>query len=125
MPEPPQAAPSPAVPRKERFLAEVRKLVEDLSGYDLSGVDPTADLLEFGLDSLLLTQASQLLQRKFSVAVSFRQLMEELSSLEAIASYLDSKLPPEAFAVARARPAVTRRIGNSASWSGFSPSSNS
>ena len=57
----------PAVPRKERLLVEVRGLMQELSGYDLSTVDPSTDLLELGLDSLLLTQAAQLIQRKFGV----------------------------------------------------------
>ena len=85
----------PAIPRKERLLAEVRGLMQDLSGYDLSAVDASADLLELGLDSLLLTQAAQLIQRKFSVQISFRQLMEELSSLGAIATHLDTLMPPD------------------------------
>ena len=71
-------------------------MFQDLSGYDLSTVDPAADLLEFGLDSLLLTQAATLFQRKFGIAISFRQLMEELSSLGAIAAHLDAALAPEA-----------------------------
>lgn len=83
------------IPRKERLLAAVRGLMQELSGYDLSEVDAAADLLELGLDSLLLTQAAQLIQRKFSVQISFRQLMEELSSLGAIASYLDAVMPPD------------------------------
>ena len=94
----PPAAAHPAIPRKERFLAAVRSLLQDLSGSDLSNVDTSANLLELGLDSLLLTQASHLFQRKFGVAISFRQLMEELGSLDDIASYLDAKMPPEAFA---------------------------
>jgi amino acid adenylation domain-containing protein len=92
-------APQPSdEPRKGRILAAARSLVQELSGYDLSGVDPRANLLELGLDSLLLTQASQLFQRKFGVSITFRQLMEELGSLDSIADYLDVKLPPDAFA---------------------------
>lgn len=87
----------PSIPRKERLLADVRGLMQELSGYDLSNVDSSTDLLELGLDSLLLTQAAQLIQRKFGVQISFRQLMEELSSLDAIASQLDASLPAEAY----------------------------
>jgi amino acid adenylation domain-containing protein len=81
--------------RKERLTKSVTKLFEELSGYSLSDVDPSSNLLELGLDSLLLTQASQLLQRKFGVPLTFRQLMEELGSVASIASYLDSRLPAE------------------------------
>ena len=85
----------PAISRKDRLLAEVRLLMQDLSGYDLSNVDACAELLELGFDSLLLTQAAQLVHRKFGVSVTFRQLMEDLSSIDAIASYLDGALPSE------------------------------
>jgi amino acid adenylation domain-containing protein len=88
--------PDRPVSRKERLCAETRGLMQELSGYDLSGADASADLLELGFDSLLLTQAAQLVQRKFNVQVTFRQLMEELSSLDAIAAHLDAILPPDA-----------------------------
>ena len=89
---------APPVPRSERLLIAVRALLHDLSGYDMSEVEPSVSLLELGLDSLLLTQASQLLQRRFGVPITFRQLMEELGSIDAIVSHLDSSLPPDAFA---------------------------
>jgi amino acid adenylation domain-containing protein len=89
---------APSLPRKDRLLAASRSLLEEVSGYNLAEVDPAESLLELGLDSLLLTQAAQLFHRKFGVAFTFRQLMEELSSLDAIASYLDETLAPSAFA---------------------------
>lgn len=94
---------APAAPRKERILVEVRTLMQELSGYDLTNIDPSTDLLEMGFDSLLLTQAAQLIQRKFGAQISFRQLMEDLGSLSAIAAHLDQVLPVSAFAL---EPAV-------------------
>jgi len=110
----------PEIPRQERLLAASRVLMEELSGYDLSEVDPSASLLELGLDSLLLTQAAQVFHKKFGVSISFRQLMEELSSLQAIAEHLDTNLAPEAFAAPKAVPVsapgaqqqTTATIGN-------------
>jgi acyl transferase domain-containing protein len=92
--------------RKERLLVETRSLLQKLSGYDFSTVDPSSNLLELGLDSLLLTQASLLFQRKFGIPITFRQLMEEISSLDAIALHLDAKLPAEAFVAAPAVPPI-------------------
>ncbi len=104
------------VPRKERLLNTARTLLQELSGYDFSTIDVSADLLELGLDSLLLTQAATLFQRKFGVSITFRQLMEELGSLDTIASYLDAKLPPEAFAPTQAKAspvqATAHRVGS-------------
>ena len=83
------------VSRLDRLREETRSLFEDLSGHDLSAVSMTTDLLELGLDSLLLTQAATVVQRKFGVRITFRQLMEDLTSLEAIAAHLDAHLPPD------------------------------
>jgi amino acid adenylation domain-containing protein len=94
----PVALAEPTLPRKDRLLAASRTLLEELSGYDLSQVDPATSLLELGLDSLLLTQAAQVFHRKFGVPITFRQLMEELGSLQQIAEHLDATLPAEAFA---------------------------
>lgn len=110
----------PEVPRKQRLLAASRTLMEELSGYDLSEVDPAASLLELGLDSLLLTQAAQVFHKKFGVSISFRQLMEELSSLQAIAEHLDATLPPDAFAAPVAKP-VTAPLAQQT----FAPAGNS
>src|SRR6202166_4930421 len=94
----PVALAEPTLPRKERLLAASRTLLEELSGYDLSQVDPATSLMELGLDSLLLTQAAQVFHRKFGVSITFRQLMEELGSLQQIAEHLDATLPADAFA---------------------------
>src|SRR5439155_17568677 len=53
---------------------------------------PYTTLFRSGLDSLLLAQTAQLFERKFGVSISLRQLMEELSSLDAVASHLDATL---------------------------------
>jgi len=92
-----------ALPRKDRLLAASRTLLEELSGYDLSQVDLATSLLELGLDSLLLTQAAQVFHRKFGVPITFRQLMEELGSIQQIAEHLDATLPADAFAPPAAR----------------------
>jgi len=90
--------------RKDRLLAAARSLLQELSGRDFSDVEPCANFLELGLDSLLLTQAAHLFQRKFGISISFRQLMEELSSLDAVVSHLAATLPPEAFTEKPATP---------------------
>lgn len=112
----PVTAAEPALPRIDRLLAASRTLLEELSGYDLSQVDPATSLLELGLDSLLLTQAATVFHRKFGVNITFRQLMEELGSLQQIAEHLDANLPAEAFAAAPAAVAAalsTAPAGNS------------
>jgi len=95
---------TPEIPRKRRLLAAARSMLRELSGHNFSEVDADANFLELGLDSLLLAQTAQLFERKFGVSISLRQLMEELSSLDAVASHLDATLPREAFAEMPATP---------------------
>ena len=101
VPSAPAPVAVPAVARKQRLLEATRALLQELSGSDFAGVDVSASFLELGLDSLLLTQAAQLFQRKFGVRITFRQLMEDLCSLDALATHLDATLPAEAFASAQ------------------------
>ena len=69
--------------------AAVRAVFESLSGRDLRAADSSANFFDLGFDSLLLTQASQSLRQKFGVKISFRELMESLVTLEAVAKYVD------------------------------------
>lgn len=90
-------APQTSTPnRKERLIKQLKNLFQELSGADQSEVSPTTTFMELGLDSLFLTQASQGVQNQFGVKVTFRQLLDDLSSYESLSAYLDEKLPPEA-----------------------------
>src|SRR5262249_30623064 len=66
-----------------------------LFGRNAAELDTQTPLLELGADSLFLLQASQMMQEKFKVKVPFRLLLEDLSTIEAIAEHLDHKLPEE------------------------------
>ena len=76
-------------------------------GMDAASIDTGAAFLELGLDSLVLTQAALLLQKTFDVKISFRELLEELSTIDALAARLDGVLPAEAAPVPAATPAAT------------------
>ena len=91
----PETPSVPDVPRKQRLVGEICAVLEELSGASISAADTSVNLLEFGFDSLLLTQVATLLRKKFRTKVTFRQLMEELSTIDAIATYVDANLPPE------------------------------
>ena len=82
--------------RKEQILAVLTAQFQDLSGTDLSEVGPTATFIEMGLDSLFLGQALQAIETRFGVRISFRQLMEEITTLSELADYLDLNQPAEA-----------------------------
>ncbi len=97
-----------AAPRRQRLLQELRDLFERTSGGDFQNASPSAHFLELGIDSLLVTQLAIRLKQAFRVSVTFRQLMEETPTLDALASYLDEQLPaePEPLAAPAPPPAV-------------------
>src|SRR6202163_2384592 len=103
-----QAAAACPVPvsRQTRITTVLSEIFEELSGLDLSQADGSTTFLEMGFDSLFLTQATQSLQEKFGVKITFRQLLGDLASTSALSEYLDSKLPADALAEA-VPPAVT------------------
>ena len=88
----------PSPNRAQRLRSDVITILENLSGMDLVECDPSATFLELGFDSLFLTQVTQELQVKFGVKVTFRQLLDQQSSPDTLAAFLDSKLPADAIA---------------------------
>ena len=81
--------------RTDSILRMLKDLFKEVSGADLSDVDALASFLELGFDSLTLTQVSQAFKSKFGMQVSFRQLMEELCSLESLSAYVEEHMPPD------------------------------
>ncbi|AHF14150.1 beta-ketoacyl synthase [Niabella soli DSM 19437] len=84
--------------RKEVIIKKVAELIELISGIDLASANPHSNFTELGLDSLLLTQVGSALKREFKLPISFRQLNEDYDTLDKVAVYFDSKLPPDAYA---------------------------
>ncbi len=82
--------------RREDLIDRLRGLFADLSGLEPTSIDAGASFVELGLDSLFLTQAALRLKKIFGVKISFRQLLEELPTIDALATYLDSELPADA-----------------------------
>ena len=92
--------------RKNDLLEALKTTLAALAGKDLSEVDPRANFFELGFDSLLLTQAAAVLKNRFDVKITFRQLLEDLNTLESIVSYLDQQLPTDPKPKAPAAPVV-------------------
>jgi len=86
--------------RRERLNAELKTLFEQVSGLEFQGSDDAAHFVELGVDSLLVTQLALRLKQTYRVPVTFRQLMEDVPSFGALASYLDASMPPDAEAPA-------------------------
>ncbi|MBD8524856.1 non-ribosomal peptide synthetase/type I polyketide synthase [Pseudomarimonas arenosa] len=101
----PQAAPSappilqetPVSDRRPALKAELRRIMADLSGLPDAELQDEIPLVELGLDSLSLTQASQELERVFGLKLRFRRLMEDLDSIGKLSEWLHQELPAERF----------------------------
>jgi len=69
----------------ESKLAEILRMS---SGMDLADLDRNATFLELGFDSLFLIQFSQRIKQSLGVKVTFRQMIEDLASFDALIDYL-------------------------------------
>ena len=78
---------APATP-KEKVAGTLRTLLRDLSGVDPATLNGVATFAEIGFESLFLTQFSVAIEKKLGVRVTFRQLLEEFSTLDALAAHL-------------------------------------
>lgn len=84
--------------RKSRLMPAIAAVLEDSSGLELAQADPQTTFLELGLDSLSLTQVGLALKKKFGLKITFRQLLEDYPTPDALATHLDQALPADAFA---------------------------
>jgi acyl carrier protein len=100
--------------RHERLIHRLREIANDLSGIPVESLREDASFVELGFDSLFLTQLSAAYQKAFSVRITFRQLFDDLSTLSALSSYIDSKLPAEVSIAAPEPEAVTPAPAQSA-----------
>lgn len=88
----------------EDLLGQIKTLLEQASGLDLSAANETHSLLELGFDSLLLTQVAINLKKAFGVPISFRQLNEDFASLGALTNYIAAQKTGTVNPIVSAKP---------------------
>ncbi|MBA3429722.1 MAG: aminotransferase class III-fold pyridoxal phosphate-dependent enzyme, partial [Actinobacteria bacterium] len=91
----PVASPAPHGDRRFRIQERLVEEFSALSGMSAQELDTRASFLELGFDSLFMTQAASATGAAFGTKVSFRHLLEEAPTLDALASWLDERLPQE------------------------------
>ncbi len=85
-----------AVPAKTaRVKTRIIQILEDLSGDTVQDGSEAVSFLDLGFDSLFLAQLSTKVQSSFDVAVTFRQLLDDLSSIDALSTYVAAQRPEE------------------------------
>ncbi|MGH9237567.1 MAG: amino acid adenylation domain-containing protein [Vicinamibacterales bacterium] len=113
--------PSPPLNRASRIDALLRTRVLNQFGVQARG-RADATFMELGIDSLLLMQLSQGIKKLFGVEVPFRLMMEDVPSIEALALYIDTRLPAGA-TLPGDRPVVESAEGAGARATGRTPDS--
>lgn len=98
--------------RAARILTRLTELAAELSGFDVSDLSPDQTFLELGFDSLFMTQLATSFQKEFNVKITFRQLISEYPTLNAISGFLDQSLPQEALAEEPAEQVVPEPIAS-------------
>ncbi|MDB4947561.1 MAG: type polyketide synthase, partial [Gemmatimonadetes bacterium] len=93
-------------PRHAAVLGVLKGIAAELTGIDEEHVESGIDLFAAGFDSLLLLQAIQAIEKRVGVRVSLVEMLEELTTLDALAGHLDRVLPPEAMPAPAAAPVL-------------------
>jgi acyl transferase domain-containing protein/acyl carrier protein len=103
-PHPTQPEQEPAMPPhadtdiplgRSELGGRVAAIFENLSGRPFDADETGASFLELGFDSLLLTQAAQGLQTAFGVQIRFRQLLDDLPSVDDVTRHIAELCPQE------------------------------
>jgi acyl transferase domain-containing protein len=72
-------------------MGGLRLLLSGVSGIPAVEIDASRPLVELGVDSLGLIQLSRKLEETFGVAVTFRQILDELPTLDGLAQHIESR----------------------------------
>src|SRR5215216_4662968 len=81
--------------RRSWIISKLQDVMGRLFSREAAEIDIYTPLVNLGADSLFLLQASQSIQKEFGVRVPFRLLLEDLSTVDAMAVHLDQQLPAE------------------------------
>jgi amino acid adenylation domain-containing protein len=85
-----------AAGRKMRILATLLATVAPLLQRPPEDIDVHAPVLDLGADSLILMGAVQFVRDNYGINISLQRLFEEITTLDALATYIDASLPVEA-----------------------------
>jgi acyl transferase domain-containing protein len=81
----------------ELLKRQLAELFEEYSGEDVSTADYNTEFLELGFDSLFLTQMSSAIKNRYRADVPFRKMVQEVSTISAMADYLAGQIDMSEF----------------------------
>ncbi|WP_292877327.1 non-ribosomal peptide synthetase/type I polyketide synthase [Nostoc sp. NMS1] len=85
----------PSQKRQDAIVSKLRCIVGDLLRVAPSEVKIHAHFLDMGADSIVLIDAIRNIENTYAIKITIRQLFEELTTIEALALYLDKNLSSE------------------------------
>lgn len=85
----------PQIKRLDSIVSQFHARIVNLLKAQSSEVDIHAPFLEFGADSLMLVDAINYIDSTYGIKITISQLFEQLTTIYAVASYIDQNLPPE------------------------------
>ncbi len=103
---PPEAISMPAS-MTAALVSNLKAMVTELSDIDLSQTPSSISLLELGLDSLFLTQLTQAIRAQYGVKLTFRQIMGEYATFDALAAHLGTVAPKDKLPLPAALPVAS------------------
>ncbi|HEX4871871.1 MAG TPA: amino acid adenylation domain-containing protein [Nevskiaceae bacterium] len=80
-----------AVDPQAALTQQIAEVMTAVTGLSLGPAEQGRSFLELGMDSLVLTQIAGKLKNAFRVDLRFRQLLEELNTLERLAAWLQAQ----------------------------------
>lgn len=82
--------------RQDTILNEIIIKAAELMEESPEDVPVDVPLLELGADSIILVEATTVIDSDYGVKIAIRQLFDEVSTLEAIAAYINAHMPEDA-----------------------------
>ena len=79
----------------DRIVSTLKNLLAKMVGISPDEVDLNATFPEMGADSLFLLEVSHVIRDKFGVKVPFRSMLQEYSTIDALATFISATMPPE------------------------------
>ncbi|WP_375501417.1 amino acid adenylation domain-containing protein [uncultured Nostoc sp.] len=91
---------------KEKIISQLSILVAGLLQTDLSEINVYAPFLEMGADSIVLIEAVRTIENTFGIKVTIRQMFEELTNIDSLASYIEQNQPEVAIEEKSTEPEI-------------------
>ncbi|MBP5972969.1 amino acid adenylation domain-containing protein [Brasilonema sp. CT11] len=95
----------------QQILSKLKDIFVELLGVKISKIDIHTHFLEMGLDSLLLLQIKRAIQEQLDINVPFRLLVEDFSTIHALANHIAQQLPAEEL-ITKTEPSLTVKASN-------------